>query len=159
MTKVESIKASNVIGLIAEASNQRPDKNAVVCEDQALSYAELVSRSDQLAVHLSHRGVSEGTLVGIYVERSIDMLVGLLGILKSGGAYVPLDPAYPGDRIAYMLEHSRAPVVLTQASLREALPDGDFDTLCLDSDWDNIASSEGTASGQPRDQAPKARPM
>ncbi|MGH7829948.1 MAG: non-ribosomal peptide synthetase, partial [Candidatus Binatia bacterium] len=91
-------------------------------EDQQLTYRELNSRANQLAHHLKDLGVGRGELVGICVERSLEMVIGLLAILKAGGAYVPLDPAYPRERLAFMLEDSRAPVLLTQERLLAQLP-------------------------------------
>ena len=78
-------------------------------------------------------------LVGILVERSLDMVVGLLGILKAGGAYVPLDPAYPRERVAFMLEDSEVPVLLTQRHLLGSIPDSRAKVVVLDSDWREIA--------------------
>ena len=88
-------------------------------------------------------GVGHETLVGLFVERSLDMLVGLLGILKAGAAYVPLDPAYPKDRIAYIIEDAKAPLLLTQSSLVSSLPESTAQHICLDSDWTRI-SGEST---------------
>ena len=117
MTNIENLTTANILDMISRTCRERADAVAAVCGVESLSYADLDQRSNQVANHLAERGVAPGTLVGICVERSLDMLVGLLGILKSGGAYVPLDPAYPADRIAYMLEHSSAPIVLTQEAL------------------------------------------
>src|SRR5438445_1676887 len=103
--------------LIEEQVARTPEAVAVIHEAERLSYADLNSRANQLAHFLRTLGVGPETLVGICVERSLDMLVGLLGILKAGGAYVPLDPAYPSERLAFMLADSRVPVLLTQQSL------------------------------------------
>jgi non-ribosomal peptide synthetase component F len=116
-----------------------PQATAVVFEDQSLTYAELNARANQLAHHLRTFGVGPDVLVGICVERSLEMVVGLLGILKAGGAYVPLDPAYPQERLAYMLEDSHAPVLVTQAALLGALPSSRAQSVCLDRDWQTIA--------------------
>jgi amino acid adenylation domain-containing protein len=99
-----------------------PDAEAVVFGDQTLSYRELNSRANRLAHHLRSLGVGPETLVGISVERSIEMVVGILGILKAGGAFVPLDPAYPRDRLAFMIEDSGIQVLLTQERLVDSLP-------------------------------------
>lgn len=99
-----------------------PDAIAVVFEDQHLTYQDLNSRANQLAHYLQKLGVRPEVLIGICVERSLEMVVGLLGILKAGGAYVPLDPGYPQERLVYMLEDSQVPVLLTQEKLVVGLP-------------------------------------
>ena len=108
--------------LFEEQAARTPDAVAVEYEEEQLTYRQLNERSNQLAHYLRKLGVEQETLVGICVERSLEMVVGILGILKAGGAYVPMDPAYPKDRIAYMLEDSAAPVVLTQERLWAGLP-------------------------------------
>lgn len=115
-----------------------PDALAVVFEDRSLTYRELDARSDCLARYLRGLGVGPEVLVGIGVERSPEMVVGLLGILKAGGAYVPLDPAYPPDRLAFMLEDADVGVLLTQSHLCSAWPAGRTRRVCLDSDWPAI---------------------
>ena len=125
-----------------EAQVERtPDSVAVVFEDRLLTYCELNERANQLAGHLSGLGVKPGVLVGICVERSLEMMIGLLGILKAGGAYVPLDPAYPKERLAFMLADSGASVLVTQQALFETLADHQAQVVCLDSDWPAIAQS------------------
>ena len=94
--------------LFAEQAARVPDAVAVVYEESELSYGELEQRSNQLAHYLRGLGVGPEVMVGLCVERSLEMVVGLLGILKAGGAYLPLDPGYPADRLAYMLEDARA---------------------------------------------------
>lgn len=116
-----------------------PNATAVVFGEDSLTYSELDRRANQLARHLINLGARPDSLVGICVERSLEMVVGLLGILKSGAAYVPLDPAYPRDRIAFMLENSEAPLLLTQSQLRESLPSTPAGTVLIDSDWPEIA--------------------
>jgi amino acid adenylation domain-containing protein len=118
---------------------QTPDAVAVVFEDSVLTYRQLNSRANQLAHHLQALGVGPEVLVGICVERSLDMLVGLLGILKAGGAYVPLDPAYPSERLTFMLEDSQAPVLLTQQGVVAPLPTSGTQVVYLDADWEVIA--------------------
>ncbi|BAS60152.1 amino acid adenylation domain-containing protein (plasmid) [Leptolyngbya boryana NIES-2135] len=127
--------------LFEQQVDHTPNNIAVVCGDQHLTYAELNARANQLAHYLRSLGVKSETLVGICVERSLDMLVGILGILKAGGAYVPFDPAYPQARIAFMLEDTQAPVVLTQARLLDRLPDTSAQLVCLDSAWETIERS------------------
>ncbi|MFP3373210.1 AMP-binding protein, partial [Pseudomonas sp. SIMBA_068] len=99
-----------------------PDAPALVFGEQALSYAELNRRANQLAHKLRELGVGPDALVGIAMERSLEMVIGLLGIVKAGGAYVPLDPEYPQDRLAYMFEDSGIGLLLTQSHLRDNLP-------------------------------------
>jgi amino acid adenylation domain-containing protein len=123
-----------------EAQVERtPDAVAVVFEDQQLTYRELNERANQVAHHLQRLGVGPEVLVGLCMERSLEMVVGLLGILKAGGAYVPLDPAYPQERLAFMLEDAGVPILLTQRHLLERLPDREAEVLCLDADWPEIA--------------------
>src|SRR5256885_16303916 len=125
--------------LFEEQAARRPQAVAVTFEDRALTYGELNSRANQLAHHLRVRGLRPDTLVGICVERSLEMVVGLLGILKAGGAYVPLDPDYPASRLTFMLDDTAAPVLLTQASLRERLTQYTGRQVSLDADWPQIA--------------------
>jgi amino acid adenylation domain-containing protein len=125
-----------------EATVERtPDAVALVFEDQQLTYQELNARANQLAHHLQTLGVEPDVLVGICVERSVEMVVGLLGILKAGGAYVPLDPAYPQQRLAFMLEDALVPVLLTEARLLERLPNHQAKLVCLDTNWEANAYS------------------
>jgi amino acid adenylation domain-containing protein len=133
--------------LVEQQTRATPDAIAVEFEGEGLTYAELDARANQLAHHLIGLGVGPDVLVGICIERSLEMLVGLLGILKAGGAYVPVDPAYPAERQEFMLTNSQAPVVVTQESLASGLPVQDVHVVCLDRDWPAIAS-------QPR-EAPK----
>ncbi|HLJ32960.1 MAG TPA: condensation domain-containing protein, partial [Ktedonobacteraceae bacterium] len=124
-----------------EAQVERvPEAIAVVFEDEFLTYRELNSRANQVAHYLRrHCGVEPESLIGLAVHRSLAMLTGMLGILKAGAAYVPLDPDYPRERIAFVLEDARAAVLVTQASLREQMPAHSAVTVCLDSNWENIA--------------------
>ncbi|MBW4635491.1 MAG: amino acid adenylation domain-containing protein [Iphinoe sp. HA4291-MV1] len=118
-----------------EAQAERiPDAVALVCEQERLTYQQLNQRANQLAHHLQALGVEREVLVGIYLERSVEMVVSILGILKAGGAYVPIDPTYPKERIAFMLEDAQVPVLLTQQKLLEALPEHEAQVVCLDKD-------------------------
>jgi non-ribosomal peptide synthetase component F len=134
--------------LFEEQAEKTPEAVAVELEGQALMYAELNRRANQLAHHLRPLGVGPEVPVGLCVERSLDMVVGLLGILKAGGAYVPLDPTYPKDRLAFMMQDARIPLLLTQGHLVGALPTHATPTLCLD-EWASIAreSMEKPTSG------------
>ena len=109
-----------------------PEAVALVYEEQELTYRQLNERANQLAHHLQHLGVGPEVLVGLCMDRSIELVVGLLGILKAGGAYVPLDPAYPSERLTFMLQDTGAPVLLTQSTLVDALPTQGVHVLCLD---------------------------
>ncbi|MBE9019476.1 amino acid adenylation domain-containing protein, partial [Chroococcidiopsidales cyanobacterium LEGE 13417] len=115
-----------------------PDKIAVVFEDRQLTYAQLNAEANQLARYLQQLGVKPEVLVGLYLERSLLTLVGLLGILKAGGAYLPLDPALPAENLAFRLQDAQAPIVLTQQHLVETLPPHSARAICLDADWDEI---------------------
>jgi aspartate racemase len=128
---------------------QTPEATAVIFEEERLTYQKLNCRANQLAHHLRGLGVGPEVLVGICLERSLEMVIGLLGILKAGGAYVPLDPAYPKERLASMLEDAEVPVLLTQARLAPELPDHGAKIVSLDTDWTIIARES--------DQAPVSR--
>ncbi|MHC5066283.1 MAG: condensation domain-containing protein, partial [Planctomycetota bacterium] len=116
-----------------------PDRTALIYEGEAMSYEELNQRSNQLARYLNELGIRGGSLVGISLERSFELVIGLLGILKAGAAYVPMDPEYPRDRLSYMLGDSDVPVLLTQERLLESLPEHRAKTVCLDRDWAEVA--------------------
>jgi amino acid adenylation domain-containing protein len=126
-----------------------PDAVAVVFEEEVLTYSEVNGRANQVAHHLRKRGVGPDILVGICLERSLEMVIGLLGVLKAGGAYVPLDPTYPKNRLAFMIEDTGASVLLTQELLLENLPGSSTYVVCLDKNWESIAreSKENPASG------------
>ena len=121
--------------LFAEQTERTPDAVALIFGQERLTYRELNRRADLLAAYLYRLGVGPEGLVGVCMERSIEMVVGLLGILKAGGAYVPLDPAYPSERLAFMLEDARLGVLLTQERLVETLPGHTAQVIRLDSDW------------------------
>ncbi|MCV3214790.1 amino acid adenylation domain-containing protein [Plectonema radiosum NIES-515] len=125
--------------LFEEQVVRTPDAVAVEFEDEQLTYRELNARANKLAHYLQKLGVEPEVLVGICVERSPLMIVGLLGILKAGGAYVPLDPAYPADRLAHMLNDSQASVLLTQRQLVDSIPQKQAKVICIDTDWELIS--------------------
>lgn len=120
--------------LFEEQVQRTPDAVALVFEDEQLTYQELNCRANSLAHYLKSLGVRAETLVGLCVERSINMIVGLLGILKAGGAYVPLDPEYPQERLSFMLRDAQISVLLTQRSLVNKLPEYTAQIVCLDSE-------------------------
>lgn len=129
--------------LIERQAEETPEFTAVIFEQQELSYRELNTRANQLAFHLQKLGVGADHLVGICMERSVEMVVALLGVLKAGGAYVPLDPEYPKDRLRMMLEDSRPSVLLTQQHLARNLPASSANVISLDTDWPRIAIEDG----------------
>jgi len=126
-----------------------PEAVAVVFEDRQLTYRELNRRANQLAHYLRKHGVGPEVLVGIMMERSPEMVVGLLGILKAGGAYVPLDTAYPQERLSFMLKDANVRVLMTQEELIARLPEHEAKVVCLGKDWELIAqeSEENPVSG------------
>jgi natural product biosynthesis luciferase-like monooxygenase protein len=161
-TRVDFPKDTSIHRLFEDQVARTPDAVALVFEDKQLTYRELNDRANRLAHYLRRLGVGPEVLVGIAMERSLEMVVGLLGILKAGGAYVPLDPAYPKERLAFMIEDCRAPVILTQsrltglvsaidgqrsANLAPQSSFGNRSVIRLDADWDSIAggSSETLA--------------
>ena len=126
--------------LIEAQVARTPEAVAVVFGKQQLTYRELNERANQLGHHLRRLGVGPNIMVGICVERSLEMVVGLLGILKAGGAYVPMDPEYPQERLAFMLENANAPVLLTQREFADKLRQSGTQVVCLDGDFELFAS-------------------
>jgi amino acid adenylation domain-containing protein len=127
--------------LFEEQVERSPDAIAVVFEDKQLTYLQLNQRANKIAHHLRTLGVGPKVLVGICVERSLEMVVGLLGILKAGGAYVPLDPEYPTERLSFILQDAQVSVLLTQQRLVEKLPEYKAQFVYLDTDWQVISRS------------------
>lgn len=125
--------------LFEQQAERNPETIALVFEDTQLTYAELNARANQLAHYLRELHVGPEVYVGIYVERSLEMVIGLLATLKAGGAYVPLDPTYPRERLAFMLQDARVSILLTQEHLRADFPEHLAVSLCLDSHWPRIA--------------------
>jgi amino acid adenylation domain-containing protein len=145
-TAVEYGRAQRVDELIADQSELRPEAIAVRCQDEGLTYAELNGRANQLARYLQGLGVGPETVVGICMERSLEMMVGLLGVLKAGAAYLPLDPDYPAKRLEFMIAGSQAPVLLTQARLQDRLTAPEQTRVVqLDDDWAEIAAESAAA--------------
>jgi amino acid adenylation domain-containing protein len=131
--------------LVARQARRTPERVALAAGDRELTYAELESRAGLLAAQLARLGVGAGTPVALCCERSLEMAVGILGVLKAGGAYLPLDPACPRERLALMLAEAAPPVVLTLAAARSALPPlpGAARVVALDADWPRIAAEGG----------------
>jgi len=115
-----------------------PDRVAVIYENENLSYAGLHARANKIARYLINKGIGTEMLVGVCMERGIDLPAALLGILKSGAAYVPVDPTYPSERLRYLLEDSGVAAVLTEQSLQSRLPEHQAQTICVDAEWDAI---------------------
>jgi len=126
-------------GVAAQAA-RAPNATAVIFDSERLSYQELEHRANQLAHHLRRLGVGPEVPVGLCMERSVEMVVGLLGILKAGGAYVPMEPSYPREWLAFLLKDTRPPVLLTQHRLLDTLPEYSGHVLCLDTRWAAIAA-------------------
>lgn len=142
-TALEYSRAAYVPQLVALRAVATPEAVAVVAGEQALNYRELNRRANQLAHYLQALGVGSNVLVGLCVERSLDMVIGLLGILKAGGAYVPMDPTYPAERLAFMLQDAQAPVLVTQKQLVAHLPT-QAHVVCLDADAAMLAQQAQT---------------
>ena len=133
-TEADYPKSKCLHELFAEQAARTPEAAAVLHEDQQITYAQLDRRSNQLAGHLKSIGVGPDAIVGLYIGRSLDMVIGLLGILKAGGAYLPLEPDYPAARVALMLEDSRARVVVTHSRWLPQLANSSVTSVCLDQD-------------------------
>jgi natural product biosynthesis luciferase-like monooxygenase protein/amino acid adenylation domain-containing protein len=132
--------------VIAAQARRTPDATALVFRGTELTYAQLDAEANRLANHLRRRGVRPETRVGICLERSAETVVAMLAVMKAGGAYLPLDPAYPADRLAYMLEDSGAPVLVTQKSLRSLLAPGEsVSTVMIDADAEAIDAESDAA--------------
>lgn len=144
-TATEFPQTGRIHQLFEAQVSRMPDKPCLIFEGDHLSYGELNKRANQLAHYLIGLGVGSEMLVGICVGRALEMVVGILGILKTGAAYLPLDPAHPKDWLAFVLEDARAPLVVTQKRLLSRLSGK---AICLDSDWSVIA--------QQKDEDPKA---
>ncbi len=136
-------------GMFEQQAQRTPDAIAVICGRERLTYSELDARANQLAHLLRDMGVGPETLVGIYMERRVEMLLGILGVHKAGAAYVPIDRTYPRERVKLMLEDANVLVLLTQEALLGSLPENDALTICLDRDWGMVSaqSSESFKSG------------
>ncbi len=137
-TKVDYPKHLCIHQLFEAQVEKNPDNIAVVFNEQKLTYQQLNHRANQIANYLQDLGIGTESLVGICVERSLEMIIGLLGILKAGGAYVPLDPTYPQERLSFMLSDSQVQVLLTQQKFVEEFSESGVKTVCLDTDSESI---------------------
>ena len=140
-----AVEEASLPALFAAQAQRTPDAVAIAFEDRSLSYAELDRRANQLAHHLQSLGVGPEAIVGLCVERSPEMVIGLLGILKAGGAYLPLDPEYPAERLAFMLADAGASLLVTQSLLLGRLPAHGAQTIKLDADWPDVARQPTSA--------------
>lgn len=140
--KTESKPSACLHELFEAQAARTPDAEAVACGGERLSYSELNNRADRLANRLRALGVGPEVLVAVMLERSTDMLVALLGVLKSGGAYVPLDSSNPRERLAFIIEDAAAPVLLTQQRLLADLPSHSAHVICVDADVDETTGKE-----------------
>ena len=138
-TQTDYPKDKCIHQLIEAKVEQAPGAIALICEDKRPTYQQINRQANQLAYYLQQQGVAPEVRIGICVERTQDLVIGLLGILKAGGAYVPLDPAYPQERLAFMLEDAQVSILLTHEQFLARLPKAGPHTLCLDADWEEIA--------------------
>jgi len=151
MNKVEYPTNQCVHDLVADRAGQSPDSIAVVHGSRKLTFRELNERANQLADYLIEKGVRKDTPVGICLKRSLELAVALLGVMKAGGACLPLDPDYPDERLAYMLEDSQAPVLLTQPGLLPRLGDAKPEVVHFNSDWKILQGRSTKIPSQPSD--------
>lgn len=135
--------------LIAEQAARTPDAIAIVWGNRELSYRDLDERADQLARLLIDHGVGPDVLVGLYVDRSPNLAIGMLAIHKAGGAYVPLDPEYPADRIAYMIADTRMPVLLTTGHVRDRMPPTEAAVITIDDEWLDVPCEKVDVAVEP----------
>jgi len=148
-TEREYARDQSIHELFEKQVERTPEAKAVVFGEKELTYGELNARANQVAHYLKKQGVEKETLVGICMERSPEMIVGLLGILKAGGAYLPLDPTYPQERLTFMLADSEVRVVVTQEKEAAQLPEHDGQKIYLDRDWAKI---EQESQGNPKSE-------
>lgn len=143
-TRVDYRKDQHLLRWFEATVTQCSDAIALIFNHQHLTYRQLNDRANRLAHYLQEKGVKPNTFVGICVERSLDMVVGILGILKAGGAYVPLDPSYPQERLAFILEDSSVSVLITQQHLTAQLTAISVALICLDTEWSVIAQHKSS---------------
>lgn len=133
--------------LFEAAAHRQPEAVAVVADGQRVHYGDLNRRANQLARYLRERGVGPGVHVGLCMDRSVELVVGILGILKAGGAYVPLEPTWPPERLACLLNDAGVALLLTQARWRHQLPAGPAAVVCLDREWEQVGARAGGLDG------------
>ena len=138
-TAIDYPRDNTILDLFRQHVEEAPNAVALVVEDVELTYRELNIRANRIAHYLRAIGIRPDVLVGICVDRGIEMVVGVLGILKAGGAYVPLDPSYPRERLGFMLNDAAVAVLLTQKELLDTIPDPTACVICLDADWPTIS--------------------
>ncbi|QRO01039.1 amino acid adenylation domain-containing protein [Archangium violaceum] len=144
-TAVEWPREKCIHELVTEQARARPEAVAVSYEGQKLTYRELEERANKLGNHLRGLGVGPEVRVALSVERSLELVVGMLGILKAGGVYVPLEPSYPAERLAYMMRDAGVSVVLTQEHIADELPAQGELLLCLDTEWAQVEAQPAQA--------------
>lgn len=145
-TQVDYPRVDLIHRLIEGQVEKSAESTAVLFEDQSLTYFELNTRANQLAACLRRAGVGPESLVGVFMDRSLELVVALLGIMKAGGAYVPLDPAYPRERLEWMVSDGKLETILTSAALADSAPGGAANLIPLDSCWPVIAKEDGVNS-------------
>lgn len=149
--KKNAAPAAVLHGLFEAQVERTPDAVALVCDGKSLTYTELNRQSNRVAHALRARGVGPGTIVGICMERSLELVTGLLGILKAGGAYLPIDLAYPKERLAFMLDDARAPILVTQSKIAADLPAHQAEVFCLDGAELDVVPTSNPDSGATAD--------
>jgi acyl-CoA synthetase (AMP-forming)/AMP-acid ligase II/acyl carrier protein len=137
-TRQHYSETETICSLFEAQARQYPDRIAVLFEDQQITYGELNLRASHLASYLTQRGAQTETLVGLCIERSIHLLVGILGILKAGAAYVPIDPNYPSNRINGMISAAKITLIVGETSTASMLPVDSTELVCIDASWDQI---------------------
>lgn len=152
------LKNMTIVELFESQVDKTPEATAVRFKQQDITYSQLNRRANQLAHFLQNMGVGKEQLVGLYLERSMEMVIGILGILKAGGAYVPLDPDLPIERVSFMLEDTRVPILLSQSHLTSKLThvrnwdsiSTDLKVISLDTEWDEISQKkDGNPASSP----------
>ncbi len=143
-TQIDYSQNKCIYQLFEEQVERTPNNIAVIFENQKLTYQKLNNLANQLAHYLQKKGVKPETIVGLYLERNIAAIVGILGIIKAGGAYLPLDSALPAAGLNLRLSDAQVDLILTEEKLRENLTDITAEAICLDSDWQNISQEKNT---------------